>query len=82
LGTDVRQCMAQPVEPLPHRDAKAADLIDDRGPLRTWVLPDFWETRVGLNVLWPDADFLQRLHLCPLLGAMRTRFARPELFRV
>src|SRR6516165_9080670 len=29
--------MAQPVEPLPHRDAvlkeKAADLIDDRGPL-------------------------------------------------
>jgi succinate dehydrogenase/fumarate reductase flavoprotein subunit len=30
----------------------------------------------------PDVDFLQRLHLCPLLGAMRTRFARPELFRV
>jgi len=33
---DVRQCVAQPVEPLPHRDAvlqeKAADLIDDRGP--------------------------------------------------
>ena len=37
LGKNVRQCMAQPVEPLPHRDAvlqeKAADLIDDRCPL-------------------------------------------------
>jgi len=31
---------------------------------------------------WLDADFLQRLHLCPLLGAIRTRFARPGLFRV
>jgi hypothetical protein len=34
---NVRQCVAQLVEPLPHRDAviqeKAADLIDDRGPL-------------------------------------------------
>ena len=37
MGKDIRQCMAQPVEPLPHRDAvlqeKAADLIDDRGSL-------------------------------------------------
>jgi hypothetical protein len=30
----------------------------------------------------PDADFLQNLHLCPLLGGVRTRFAQPELFRV
>ena len=37
MGENVRQSMAQPVEPLPHRDAvlqeKAADLIDDRGSL-------------------------------------------------
>ena len=37
MGENVRQCMAQPVELLPYRDAvlqeKAADLIDDRGPL-------------------------------------------------
>jgi hypothetical protein len=37
LGKDVWQCMAQPVEPLSHCKAvlqeKAADLIDDRGPL-------------------------------------------------
>ena len=31
---------------------------------------------------WPDADFLQSLPLCPLLGVLLTRFAQPEPFRV
>jgi hypothetical protein len=35
-----------------------------------------------LRSAMPDADFLQNLHLYPLLGVMRTRFAQPELFRV
>jgi hypothetical protein len=26
----------------------------------------------------PDADFLQNLHLCPLLGVVPTRFAQPS----
>ena len=36
----------------------------------------------ALRSAMPDADFLQNLHLCPLLGVVRTRFAQPELFRV
>jgi hypothetical protein len=36
----------------------------------------------ALTSAMPDADFLQNLHLCPLFGVMRTRFAQPELFRV
>jgi len=35
--------------------------------------------RTGASGSGPDADFLQRLHLCPLPGALPTRFARPEL---
>jgi hypothetical protein len=30
----------------------------------------------ALRSAMPDADFLQNLHLCPLLGVVRTRFAQ------
>ena len=57
------------------------------GPVRTVV----WEGRSceappypdrSDFVRWPDADFLQSLPLCPLLGVLLTRFAQPEPFRV
>ena len=36
----------------------------------------------ALRSAMPDADFLQNLHLCPLLGGNADSFAQPELFRV
>ena len=36
----------------------------------------------ALRSAMPDADFLQNLHFCPLLGVVRTRFAQPKLFHV
>ncbi len=40
------------------------------------------QTPEALRSAMPDAEFLQILHLCQLLGVVRTRFAEPELFRV
>ena len=49
----------------------------ERAPVRLRQLPLLPQGQV-----WPDADFPQSLHLCPLLGVIPTRFAWPELFRV
>jgi hypothetical protein len=58
-----------------------ASVVPDRASIHHFA--SFCGSNAGaLRSAMPDADFLQNLHLYPLLGVMRTRFAQPELFRV
>ena len=66
------------------RAARAARIAERASMFRRtrFRLPTRGGNEHGDVRYWPHAGFLQRPHLCPLLGLMPTRIAQPELFRV